>query len=132
MLNTRTQCGTYSPVCFGICMLPYTTIGTGTRKNQQPPTALASTSPPHYLPYPKFNIYGGQCKHFHRYFTLRSSKFLLKIRAACANIGIHERLVQLVERHVDIVEVVGSSPISLTINKKILRHKSGDFFISEQ
>ncbi len=27
----------------------------------------------------------------------------------------HERLVQLVERYVDIVEVVGSSPISLTI-----------------
>lgn len=47
-----------------------------------------------------------------------ASKLLLKKKDICATIGIHERLVQLVERHVDIVEVVGSSPISLTINKK--------------
>ncbi len=57
-----------------------------------------------------------------------ASKLLLKKKDFCANIGIHERLVQPVERHVDIVEVVGSSPISLTITKKILRHRSGDFF----
>lgn len=45
-------------------------------------------------------------------------KLLLKKKTLCATIGIHERLVQLVERHVDIVEVVGSSPISLTIIEK--------------
>ena len=63
-----------------------------------------------------------------------ASKLLLKKKDFCANIGIHERLVQLVERHVDIVEVVGSSPISLTIIKKSLENFPGTFLLvnSEQ
>lgn len=42
----------------------------------------------------------------------------------------HDSVAQLVERYVDIVEVVGSSPIGITILNVVPRRKLRGFFIS--